>query len=96
MSRLALLLVLAAGLIAPAQAEVIARATQGGLVVSLTDEKCTLAAVTNLPFRATWLEKGELTEGCYAVAEGAQVVAYFADKTVALMPGRDFRPMRSS
>lgn len=67
-------------------AAAIAVAQEAGITVVLTDEPCTLAAVSNLSRRATWEEKGKKYEGCYAVADST-VVAYFAeDRTVTVIP----------
>lgn len=58
-----------------------------GAKIVLTDEPCQLKAISNLKYRATWTEKnGKLHEGCYAVHPYGVIVAYFSDKTVALMP----------
>ena len=65
-----------------------------GVTFTLYNEPCALSAVANLPYRATWKEKGETTEGCYTIHPGAgAVVAYFADKTVVLAPVAMFGPV---
>lgn len=79
-----------AGLVAKVQADPIALAASEGTVVTLTDEKCALPAVANLPYRDTWSEKGAQYDGCFMVMEGV-VVGYFSDRTVVLMNGRAFR-----
>jgi hypothetical protein len=74
-----------------ATAKPIATADQEGIRLVLTDEPCTLTAVKNLPFRATWVEKDKSYEGCYGSHPGAGIVmAYFDDKTVAIMPAQIF------
>lgn len=73
-----------------ASASVIAMASDGGVVVSLTDEPCALPTVTNLPLRATWLEKGKVTEGCYGLANGI-IMSYWGDLTVTAVPVEAFR-----
>lgn len=63
------------------------------VTVTLTDEPCTVAAVSNLPRRATWAERGKLFEGCFEFA-GGWVVMYFAeDRTVVLAPRGVFQPV---
>lgn len=64
------------------------------ITVSVTDEPCKLTSlVTNLPMRATWREgKNELIEGCYSIfAEGQMVGLMFEDKTMAVIPVKDFQ-----
>lgn len=74
----------------PLHAKRIAKATQGGVVITLTDEPCTLTVVSNLPYKILWEEKGKTFTGCFTVNQGI-VVAYFSDdKTVAIMPGQVF------
>ena len=69
----------------------IASATSDGVTVTLYNEPCALAAVVNLPNRATWQEKGKTIEGCFTlVPEVSAVMAYFSDKTVVLMPMQVF------
>ena len=60
--------------------------TAEGARIVVTDEACQLKEVTNLKYRAVWHEKGKTFEGCYAVHPYGLVVAYFDDKTVAVMP----------
>lgn len=68
-------------------------AQSDGIVVTLTNEKCALPAVSNLPVRATWAEKGKTHEGCYGVSFG-NVLMYFDDRTVVSLPSRHFQPAR--
>ena len=76
---------------AKAEADPLFRHSQDGVVVTLHSEKCSLPAVTNLPLRATWLEGGVTTEGCYAAhPQFPIVVFYFADKTVAVQMKQAF------
>ena len=58
--------------------------------VVLYDEACALEAVTNLPSRATWTEKGKVFEGCWA-ANSNLILAYFDDRTVIAVPLRVFQ-----
>ena len=67
-----------------------------GIKVTLFDEPCALTRVVDLPYRATWTEGGKLFEGCYnVVPEAGAVVAYFTDRSIALMPVQIFKPLRS-
>jgi hypothetical protein len=63
-----------------------------GIRLVLTNEKCTLGEVTNLPYRATWTEKGQTFEGCWSVAFDRQRVnAYFvSDRSVVSFPPQMF------
>ena len=69
-----------------AQAEPVASAAGGGVSISLYTDKCALSAVSNLPFKATWTEKGKVSQGCYGVAYQEVVMLYFEDKTVVVLP----------
>lgn len=79
------LLMLALGLAVQASAAPIATASHAGVIVTLTDEPCALPAVANLPNRATWQQDSKTYEGCFGVRAGL-VLAYFDDRTVALLP----------
>lgn len=70
---------------------------EGGVRIVLTDEPCALkASVANLPFRATWTEKGTVFEGCFWTNPAIGVVmAYFTDKTVAAIPIPVFRKVHA-
>lgn len=62
-----------------------------GARIVLTDEDCKLDAVKNLKYRATWTEKGKEFEGCWSARVDAGVVmAYWADKTVVVIPIQAF------
>lgn len=66
-------------------------ASKGGVVVTLHDTPCKLAAVANLPMRATWVEGGKTFEGCWAVSGMAPIVMmYFDDKSFAIAPMQEF------
>ena len=70
------------------------RAEVEGIVITLYDEDCKLPAVSNLKKRATWTEKGKTFEGC--VGQHPQfpiIMAYFADKTVVVLPLDIFMPV---
>lgn len=70
-------------------AKPVAIAESDGIVITLTDERCAVAEVTNLPYRATWLENGKTVEGCWGVAHQI-VMSYWTDKTVAILPAGAF------
>ena len=62
--------------------------TDGNVVVTLYDDACQLTdQITNMPYKATWQEGGKTFQGCWMARPDAQAaLAYFADKTVALIP----------
>jgi len=67
--------------------------TEGGATVALYREPCQLAAVANLPYRATWRDAaGKTFEGCFAIQHGSVVAMYFDDRTVVTLPVRAFGP----
>ena len=63
-------------------------ATDGTTSITLHDEPCELKeVVTNLPYKATWVEGDKIIQGCWgAWVNDQRVLAYFGDKTVALIP----------
>ena len=65
-------------------AATVATARQGAVVVQFTDEPCTLG-MPNLPIRVVWAESGKTFEGCGGLF-GNTVVAFFDDKTIAVIP----------
>lgn len=71
-----------------ASAEPRLRAEQGGVVITLYDEPCELKdQIANLPYKATWEEKGKVYRGCFVPHQQFEcAIAYFDDKTVALIP----------
>ena len=72
----------------------VAVAEDRGIKITLTDEKCALKAVTNLPFRVTWKEKDKNYEGCFAPNQGL-VVMFFDDGSVVVAPTRAFSVVTS-
>jgi hypothetical protein len=65
-----------------------------GVRIVLTDDKCDLTVVANLPYKATWTEKGRTFTGCWGVM-GQNVVAFFSeDKTVAAIPVQVFQKLQ--
>lgn len=94
--RLALVVAIGLGLIlvaATAQAEPIYVASQGGIKITLYNDKCELSEVSNLPLKATWEEGGKLYQGCFALNPQMGVVAaYFReDRSVAVIPSNVFQ-----
>lgn len=86
------LLALAATWPTNAHAAPIYKAEDAEMRIVLTDEDCKLTnVVTNLPKRATWVDKNGKYEGCYAIHDIGIVVAYFSDKTVAILPAYIFQ-----
>ena len=79
--------------IAAAYAKPVAVNTQqAGVTILLTDEKCVLQTISNLPNRATWNEAGKTFEGCWTVRPDTGVVLiYFEDMSVVAVPVRSFR-----
>jgi hypothetical protein len=58
-----------------------------GAKVVLHDDKCAVSAVANLPYKATWEEKGKVFQGCWGARPDAGVVVfYFDDKSVGIIP----------
>lgn len=78
-----------------AYAKPIAQVTHGEVTIVLHDDQCKSDAVSNLPYRITWTEKGKTFEGCFTVNQGIVVAYFMGDKTVALMPGQVFQPVTS-
>ena len=75
------------GLATNAHAIPLFQAEAEGIKIVLTDEDCRLPAVSNLPKRATWHEKGKVFEGCFGAHPMFPVImGYFADKTVVVLP----------
>jgi hypothetical protein len=65
------------------------KASVQGVEIVVHKEDCALKdAVSNLPKRATWFEKGKTFEGCAGAAPHAGVLMFYflEDKTVAIVP----------
>ena len=78
-------------------AEPIAQVERGSIKVIIYSDKCSLEAVSNLPFRATWIENGEITEGCVDLDVKLKLLKfYFADRTVVTMPMHYFSKLFST
>lgn len=85
-------IVLLFGFMRSANATPLYAAEQEGVVITLHDDACAQAAVTNLPRRATWDEAGQRIEGCWGAAQGL-VLLYFADRTVGVASQARFQRM---
>jgi hypothetical protein len=78
------------GYIGSLNAAPIMQANVEGVRILLYSDPCLMKdKVSNLPYRATWTENGKTFEGCWAGNQG-QVVGYFSDMSVALMPAQIF------
>lgn len=63
----------------------------GVRVVVYANEACSIPAVSNLPYKATWTENGKTVEGCAGIHPMGVVLLYFgADKTVVMIPRQQF------
>jgi hypothetical protein len=63
-----------------------------GVTITIMDEPCQVKAVTNLPYRATWTEKGKTYEGCAGGHPAGIIMFYWeADKMVSLAPMQSFK-----
>lgn len=66
------------------------KASGEGVEIVIHSDKCAFKEIVgNLPFRATWTEKGKTYEGCGGVNNGVAVF-YFTDKTVVVIPAQYF------
>jgi hypothetical protein len=66
-----------------------------GARVVLFDDKCAVSAVTNLPYKATWEEKGKVYQGCWgARPEAGIVMFYFDDRSVGIIPIQELTAIR--
>lgn len=94
MKRLLLALVFSLVSSVSAFAEPIAALNETGVQIMLYNDKCQMAAPTNLKYRAVWTERGKIFEGCFMVFLGLSVGAYFDDNTMAVMPVELFKPVQ--
>jgi len=69
-------------------ADPIGKAEAEGAVITFYNEPCLIKdQITNLPFRAEWVEKDKTYQGCFGIRPDiGMVVAWFDDRTVALIP----------
>ena len=87
------LLILVAGAFSHSRAADVAKVSDSDVTITLTDEKCALSSVSNLPYRAYWDESGKHYEGCFAVRK-IFVLLYFDDKSVVVLPAHAFEPLK--
>lgn len=80
----------------PPIASPVALARDGRVAIALSEQPCTLDAVANLRFHATWEEDGARHAGCWDVQHGRIVVTYWADRTVVVLPLEIFLGGRTS
>jgi hypothetical protein len=72
-------------------AEPMVKANVQGIEITVYTEDCALKnVVSNLPKRATWVEKGKTFEGCAGATQFGVLIFYFNDKTVAVVPVEHF------
>lgn len=88
--RVTLLLLVLLFLSFSAYAKPVAVLNHQDLRVTLYDEPCALDV--QLQYRAVWQDKDKTYEGCFGVNQGI-VVAWFADKSIAIFPGQLFKPV---
>ena len=87
-------LVLLVGLATNAYADPRYQVVADGARVVLHDDKCAVSAVTNLPYKATREEKGQVFQGCWGARPDAGIVMfYFDDKTVGIIPMQELTPV---
>lgn len=92
---IAAVLLIIAGAFTHARGAEVAKLTNQGITITLTDEKCTLSAVSNLPYRAKWDEQGKHYEGCFGVLK-IFVILYFDDKSVVVLPAGMFKLLKEA
>lgn len=66
-----------------------------GNTITLTNDVCAIRAVSNLPGRALWTEKGKPFQCCYGAANGI-VVLYCDDRSVTVLPASLFRLVKKT
>jgi hypothetical protein len=65
-----------------------------GIRIVLTDEKCELSVVSNLPLKATWYQGDKAFTGCWGLM-GDTVMGYFPeDRSVAAIPTHVFKKLQ--
>ena len=90
-------LIVLVGLATNAYAEARFQVVADGAKVVLFDDKCAVSAVANLPYKATWEEKGKVYQGCWGARPDAGVVMfYFDDKSVGIIPIGELTAVRGA
>lgn len=80
-----------------AYADPIYEAAEDGVRVTLHNSPCELKEVSNLKYKATWEEKGKIYQGCWgARTDIGQVMFYFDDGSVGLIPVNALQPVRGA
>lgn len=75
-----------------AQAKPTHIAQEGGITITVYDDKCALSAVS-MPFRATWKEESKHYEGCVIQHPTGILIFYFTDRSIVLLAPQMFRPV---
>ena len=75
-------------LVGNAKAEPMFRADAGDAVITVHSGPCTVAAVGNLPRKATWREKGKTYNGCAGQHPMFPILIFYfeGDKSVVVVP----------
>lgn len=74
-----------------AHAEPLFQTSDDSVTITLHSEPCAIKAVTNLPRRATWQEKGKVIEGCWQIFGNVVGFYFLDDKTVGVAPAGVFK-----
>lgn len=71
-----------------------AHSPREGLTLTLYDDLCSFGdRVTNLPYKATWRQNGEVVEGCWGKNSFPVITFFFPkDKTAFSVPAEAFEP----
>jgi hypothetical protein len=73
-----------------AQAKPTHIAQEGGITITIHDDKCALSSVSTLPLRVTWKENGKAFEGCVGQHPAGILILYFTDGSIVLMSTQMF------
>jgi hypothetical protein len=87
---LAIVFFIVLGLALQAHAKPTHIAQEGGVTITLHDDKCALSAVSTLPLRVTWKENGKSFEGCIGQHPAGVLILYFTDGSIVLMSPQMF------
>jgi hypothetical protein len=90
-------LIVLAGIATNAYADPRFQVVADGARIVLHDDKCAVGAVVNLPYKATWEEKGKVFQGCWGARPDAGIVMfYFDDKTVGIIPMQELTAVKAA
>jgi len=83
---------------AAVQGAPVASGEADGVKVVLFNDPCEHKdVVSNLPYKATWTEKGVTYTGCYGMSPLRLIMSWFKeDKTVAVFPLQFFKPVTNT